>query len=68
MKNTEWSMGTETVTINPKKLESTKIKLEFEIREVVLEEIKAEIKEAKDTNQASIQDFSSLEKQEEVKN
>lgn len=65
MKNTEWSMGTETVTINPKKLESTKIKLEFEIREVVLEEIKAEIK---DTNQASIQDFSSLEKQEEVKN
>ena len=65
MKNTEWSMGTETVTINPKKLERTKIKLEFEIREVVLEEIKAEIK---DTNQASIQDFSSLEKQEEVKN
>lgn len=43
IKETDWTMGTETVTINPKKLANTKITIQFGIRESVLDEIKLKI-------------------------
>ena len=43
IKGTGWEFGTETTKINPKKLDKTKITIEFEISEEKLEEIKAEV-------------------------
>ena len=63
IKRTDWELGIESITINPKKLEKTKIKLEFEIREDALETIKNEV-----ISQSSIEEFSAgLEEEVEVK-
>ena len=61
IQKTDWELGIETITINPKKLEKTKIKIEFEIREDALETIKNEV-----ISQTSIEKFSTDLEEEEV--
>ena len=57
IKDTDWYMGTETITINPKKLEKTRITIQFEIKDAVLDDIKSELKRLREKNQSSLEEF-----------
>lgn len=61
IEETDWYMGTETITINPKKLEKTKITIRFEIKDVVLDDIKSELKRLREKNQTSLEQFQNIE-------
>ena len=52
---TEWKMFKETISIDLRKLENTKVRIEFLIRENVLDDIKDEYN--KDENQKSIESY-----------
>lgn len=61
VKDTDWYMGPETITINPKKLEKTRITIRFEVRDAVLDDIKSELKRLREKNQSSLEQFHNLE-------
>lgn len=62
IEETDWYMGTETTTINPKKLEKTKITIQFEIKDTILDDIKSELKRVREKNQSSLEKYQNSEK------
>ena len=60
IRDTDWGLCSETISINTKKLEKTKITIRFEINEDALEEIKQEV-----MSQRSLGEFSGEKTAEE---